>query len=195
MARRAEPVLGAVGVVEVAVGRLDQVRVLAPALAGRADVELLVPGVRLERAREEHARPDLVLADVLRVGRDHRVEAEVLLHLDDRAHGIVDPPLEHVGHRLVLGLELPDQRQARASSGSAPGRASPARTRCGCALRSSSGSSSGDHRTGLIAARRRDTGRARARARASGRTFGRGRAARGARRPARSLRRAGGSRR
>ena len=91
VARGAEAVLGAVGVVEVAVGRPDQVRVLAPAVAAVGLLEGLDPGVRLERAREEHARPDLVLADVLAVRRDHRVEPEVELHLHDRAHRVVDP--------------------------------------------------------------------------------------------------------
>ncbi len=106
VARGAEAVLGAVRVVEVAVGRADHVRVLAPAVAAPGLLERLHPGVRLEGAREEHARPDLVLADVLAVRRDHRVEPEVLLHLHDRAHRVVDPVLEQVEERLVGGLSF-----------------------------------------------------------------------------------------
>jgi hypothetical protein len=77
-----------------------------------SDLEGLDPRVRLERARKEHPRPDLVLADVLAVGRDHRVEPEVLLHLHDRCHRVVDPPLEHLEHPLLRRLQLVDQRQS-----------------------------------------------------------------------------------
>jgi len=84
----------------------SQLQVAASGLLERLD-----PRLRLERPREEHPRPDLVLADVLAVGRDHRVEPEVLLHLHDRAHRIVDPVVEEVEERLVRRPELLDQRK------------------------------------------------------------------------------------
>ncbi len=111
VAGRTEAVLRAIRVVEVAVGRVNPMRVLAPAVALPRDLERLDPGVRLVRAWEEHPGPDLVLADVLAVRRDHRVQPEILLHLDDRGHRVVDPPVQHVGGRLVHRPELLDQRQ------------------------------------------------------------------------------------
>ncbi len=42
---------------------------------------------------------------------------EILLHLHDRAHRVVDPPVQHVGRRLVRRSELLDQGESRASSG------------------------------------------------------------------------------
>ena len=86
------------------------------------DLEGLDPRVGLVGAREQHARPDLVLADVLAVRRDHRVEPEVLLHLHDRAHRVVDPQLEHVhndlsGRRSFLIIGSPSQQWIGTRSG------------------------------------------------------------------------------
>ena len=111
VARRTEAVLRAIGVVEVAVGRADVMVVVAPAGPAIRLLERLDPRVGLEGPGEEHPGPDLVLADVLAVRRDHRIEAEVLLHLHDGAHRIVDPELEQVEERLVGLAELLDQRQ------------------------------------------------------------------------------------
>ena len=112
VARGAEALLDAVGVVEVAVGGADRVHELAPGRT-RLLLDRLDPRVRLERPRHEHPRPDLHLADHLAVGRDHRIEAEVLLHLDDGVHRVVDPRLEDVEHGLLGRRQLVDQRHAQ----------------------------------------------------------------------------------